>query len=255
MKTLSSGQVLCLSRTLAAVVLCSVVAAGQASDVASDVATIERHGDFSTLSVNTFRPLDAVATTLESQFGIAVGAEDPVFQFSGDLMDISTEVPRVRKGTLVPARRGFEVRFPVRPDGLPRDTRDFLKGIVAAANARSQFAYRLDEDSDTFSFVPMRSHDAQGRPIAATPLLDRLITIPPGLRRVNESASLPARELSNQTGLRVSCCQSAVAGIPWGMEKTQFAAHGEPARAVLRRLGPSHWHVRCDESFCMIDMR
>jgi hypothetical protein len=86
-------------------------------------------------------------------------------------------------------------------------------------------------------------------------LLDRLVTIPPGVRRINESASLMAADLSRQTGLRVSCCQSAIAGYPWGMEEVMFAANNEPARSVLRRLGLNHWHVRCDEKFCFIDMR
>jgi hypothetical protein len=238
-------------RILVALVLTSLVAAAQVSDVAS----IERHGDFSTLSVNTFRPLDAVATTLESQFGISVGAEDPFFQFRGDMMDISVEVPKVRVGTLVPARWGFEVQFPVNPDGSPRDTRDLLRSIVTAANAQSQFAYRLDENGDAFSFVPTRTHDAQGRSIAVTPLLDRPVTIPPGVRRIHESASLMAKELSKQTGLQVSCCQSFIAGYPWGMEEVAFAANGEQARAVLRRLGLNHWHMRCNGTFCFIDMR
>lgn len=240
-----------LLRILATLVLTSLAGAAQSSDVA----TIERHGDFSTLSVHTFRPLDAVATTLDSQFGIAVGAEDPLFQFKGDMMDISVEVPKVLAGTLVPARWGFEVRVPVNPDGTPRDTRDLLRSIVTAANARSEFAYRLDEDRGAFSFVPTRTHDAQGRSIAATPLLDRPVTIPLGVRRIIESASLMAQDLSRQTGLQVSCCQSSVAGYPWGMEEVAFAAQGEPARTVLRRLGLSIWHVRCDQAFCFIDMR
>jgi hypothetical protein len=171
------------------------------------------------------------------------------------MMDISVEVPKVRAGALVPARWGFEVQFPVNPDGSPRDTRDLLRSIVTAANAQSHFAYRLDENGDAFSFVPTRTHDAQGRSIAVTPLLDRPVTIPPGVRRIHESASLMAKELSKQTGLRVSCCQSFIAGYPWGMEEVMFAANGEQARAVLRRLGLNHWHMRCDGTFCFIDMR
>jgi hypothetical protein len=88
-----------------------------------------------------------------------------------------------------------------------------------------------------------------------TPLLDRPVTIPGGVRRINASAALMAGDLSRQAGLRVSCCQSAIAGYPWGMEEVMFAAKNEPARSVLRRLGLNHWHVRCDEEFCFIDMR
>ncbi len=221
----------------------------------SDVARIEVQGDSATLSVNTFRPLDAIATKLEQQFAIAVSAEDPIFQFRGDMMDISVEDSRLRTGTLVPARWGFEVRFPLNPDGSPRNLRRLLADIVAAANLHSPFAYRLDEVGNTFFFVPTRTRDSQGHSIAITPLLDRTVTIPAGTRRIYESASLMADDLSRQTGLHVSCCQSSLGGIPWGMEQILFAATNEPARAVLRRLGLSHWHMRCDEKFCIIDMR
>ena len=203
----------------------------------SQVAKIEQQGEFSTLSVHTFRPLDAIAIALESKFGIAVGAEDPSLQFRGDMLDVSTEVVKIRSGTLAPAKWGFEEKFPVQPDGSPRSVRDLPGSIVTAANAQSQFAYRLDDDGSAFTFVPTRTRDGQGKSIAATPLLDRLITIPFGIRRRNESASLLAKELASQTGLQVSCCQSSVAGYPWGMEEVLFGATGEPARAGDRTRG------------------
>lgn len=240
-----------LIRTLTIFVATTLVAVPQTSDLAQ----IARRGDSAGLTVNTFRPLDAIATELELRFGIAVSAEDPLFQFRGDMMDISVEVPRVRPGTLVPARWGFEVQFPVNPDGSPQNVRELLAGIVAEANHRSPFVYRLDEVSGAFFFVPTRTRDVQGRSIAITPLLDRLVTIPPGIRRINESAALLAADLSQQTGLQVSCCQSAIAGYPWGMEKVMFAANNEPARSALRRLGLNRWHMRCDQKFCFIEMR
>jgi hypothetical protein len=240
-----------LIRTLTVFVAITQVALPQTSEVAR----IERRGDSAVLSVNTFRPFDAIATKLEAQFGFAVSAEDPLFQFRGDMMDISPEVPGVRSGTLVPASWGFQVRFAVNPDGSPKNAHELLASIVAKANLRSHFAYRLDEAGGAFVFVPTRTRDAQGRRIAITPLLDRLVTVPPGVRRINESASLMAADLSGQTGLRVSCCQSLIMGYPWGMEEVMFAANNEPARSVLRRLGINRWHVRCDEKFCFIEMR
>jgi len=235
--------------------LAIVMAISPAAPQTPDVAQIERHNNYAVLAVNTFRPMDAIAASLESQFGIAISAEDPVFQFRGDMMDISLEVPRLRPGTLVPARWGFEVRFAVNPDGSPQSMGELLAGIVAEANLRSPFAYRIDETNGAFFFVPTRTSDARGQSIAMTPLLDRPVTIPPGVRRINESASLMADHLSRQTGLKVSCCQSAVAGVPWGMEEVMFAATNEPARSVLGRLGLNHWHMRCDDKFCFIDVR
>lgn len=240
-----------LIRTLAVLVAFSPAAVPQTSDVAQ----IDRRGESAILSVNTFRSLDAVATKLESQFGIVVSAEDPMFQFPGDMMDISREVAKVSPGTLVPAQWGFEVWFPTNPDGSPQNVRALLESIVAEANLRSPFAYRLDEVGGAFFFVPTRTRDAQGQSVAMTPLLDRPVTIPAGVRRINESASLMAADLSRQTGLQVSCCQSVIAGYPWGMEERMFSANNEPARSILMRLGLNHWHMRCDDRFCFIDMR
>lgn len=240
-----------LIRILSLFVAITTIAAPQTPDDAQ----IERYGDSAVLSVHTFRPLDAVAAALGSRFGLAVSAEDPFFQFRGDMMDMSREDSRLRPGTLVPARWGFKVYFPLNPDGSPHSAPDVLASVVAEANLRSPFAYRLDKIGGAFFFVPTRTRDAQGRSIAITPLLDRLVTIPPGVRRLNESGNLLAADLSRQTGLQVSCCQSSIGGYPWGMEEVRFAANNEPARSVLRRLGLNHWHVRCDEQFCFIDPR
>lgn len=219
----------------------------------AEEAKIERHGDSAVISVHTFRPLEAIADELESEFGIPVSAEDPVFQFRGDMMDISPEVPRLRPGALVPARWGLQVTFPLNPDGSPKDAYELLTSIVTEANRQSAFGWRLDKAEGVYFFVPTRTHDAHGQSIAATPLLDRPVTIPPGVRRINESAELMANDLSRQTGLRVSCCQGAIGGYPWGMEQVPFSADHEPARSVLLRLGLRRWHVGCDFQFCFIN--
>jgi hypothetical protein len=221
----------------------------------SELAVIERHGENATLTVDTFRPLDAIATRLEEEFGLVVSAEDPFYMFNGDMMDASLESPRLRSGTLVPRRRRLEVHFPLNSDGSPRDVRELLKNVIDTVNTQLPFAYRLDVDGAAFFLVPTRTRDAQGRSIEITPLLDRKVTIPPGTRSIAEHAQLMAEALSSQTGLRVSCCQSFVAGYPWGMEKISFASGDEPARNVLKRLGLNRWHVRCDTRFCFIDMR
>jgi len=234
-----------LIRTLTVLVAISPAAVPQTADVAQ----IERRGDSAILSVNTSRPLDAISRKLKSQFGIAVFAEDPVLQFRGDLMERSPKAPPV------PAPWGFEVRFPINPDGSPQNVRQLLAAIVAEANLKSPFAYRLDEVGGAFFFVPTRTRNAQGRSIAMIPLLDRPVTIPPGIRPLNESAALMAADLSRQTGLKVSCCESVINGYPWGIEAIIFAADNEPARSVLMRLGLRNWQTSCDDKSCIIDRR
>ena len=110
-------------------------------------------------------------------------------------MDISKEEPRVRPGRSVPARWGFEVQFPIRQDGSPNSVRALLEAIVAAANARSHFMYRIDDDGTAFFFVPTQTRDRRGQTVTVTPLLDRQVTIPPSIRSLAESASLATDRL------------------------------------------------------------
>jgi hypothetical protein len=81
-----------------------------------------------------------------------------------------------------------------------------------------------------------------------------------------QSASLMTDALSAQTGLRVSCCQAAVAGIPSGLAEMFFEANDEPARSVLKRLFAAatinqperdYWLQRCDplpSAWCFINL-
>ncbi|PYT31612.1 MAG: hypothetical protein DMG57_04540 [Acidobacteria bacterium] len=225
-----------------------VVAGLAAMAQSPELPTIERHGDYAALTVNTSRPLDAIATAFD------ISAEDPFYMFSGDMMDISLEISRIKPGTLVPKRQKLTVSYPINPDGSAKDRRKLFESIVETENAQSPFAYRLDTVGGFF-FVPTGTHDAQGRLIEVTPLLDRKVSIPLGTRMIRESAELLANDLSKQTGLQVFCCQSVVAGIPWGMETISFEANNEPARSVLKRLGLNQWHVRCVMESCVIDMR
>lgn len=223
-------------------------AAGQSVRPASETAQLVRHGSYATLSVETHRPLDAIATAL------GVSAEDPFYIFDGDMMDASLETPRLKPGTRVPKRHKLEIEFAVNADGSPKNLGELLRRIASQYNAKTPFAYRVEDDGGYF-FVPARTRDAHGRIVEMTPLLDRRVTIPLGTRPVMESAYLMAQDLSRQTGLTVSCCQSATTGIPWGMDTHTFEAKDEPARSVLKRLGLMRWHSRRHQSYCFIDAR
>jgi len=205
----------------------------------SETGRVERNGRHATLFVDSPRPLDTAATTIAEQFGVAVSTEDPPYVFREDVRDVTREVVRAPNfvgRVLVPKGGRLEVQFALRPDGSPDDIRGLLQNLVDKANARFPFAYQLDADGVSLTLVPTRTRDKLGRVIEITPLLDRHVTIPPGTRTIAETASLMAAELSAQTGLRISCCQGAVGGIPWGMTYSAFEARDEPARSVLKRL-------------------
>jgi hypothetical protein len=221
------------------------------------------------LTVDSPRPLDSVAKTLAQRYGIVINSEDPAYLYSGDMKDVTAETVRtMRPGlrVLVPKGGHLEVRFPVTPEGSPRNPRGLLQAVIDAANAQFPFAYRLDLDGDAYTFIPTTTRDAQGRVIGLPALLDRKITIPPGTRSIIEHAKLMTDALSAQTGFQISCCQGMIGGFPWGMDHVAFEARDEPARSVLLRLvrsvkGRYYYLERCDPvspgrpTWCFIDVR
>ena len=242
--------------------LLMVAIAASALGQTSECAKVTRSGDEVTMIADSIRVVDSIATTLAQRFGVLVNAEEPQYQFSGDLQDIpeadpgwSAQHPKVHYR--VPERRHMEIRFSILRDGSPSDVEGLMQQVLEKANQQTPFRYRLDVDGEFFSFAPTATRDANGIVVAAMPLLDRRITIPLGDRRISESAKLMADSLSAQTGLRVSCCQGIVASIPWGHSSAPFEAHNETARNVLERLlrlelSPprDYWLLRCDSGWC-----
>lgn len=266
-----------MSRSFALVALYAGLALGQVPDTGR----IERRGDMATLVVDSPRPLDSAAMTLAAEFGIPISVEDPPYLYREDLRELpsastvaGTSRPRIPKGGKL------EVSFKAQSDGSPEDVAALLKAIVAQANSRFPFAYRMDGPAGGWvTFVPTQTRDVDGHPVGITALMDRQVTILPGRRSIAEHANLMVAALSTQTGLRIHCCQGAVAGIPWGTEVVDFEATQEPARDVLKRLVESsnsgrpygyltalstngrpngyYWLLRCDNSspsWCFVNL-
>jgi hypothetical protein len=230
---------------------------------------VEHNGSQATLIVDSARPLDSAAITIAEQFGVPVNSEDPPYAYKDDVKDVTVDAWRrlhPSKLALIPKGGRLEVQFASRPDGSPEDMHGLLQRLVDRANEQFPFRYRLDVAGDSFSLVPTHTRDLLGHDVEITPLLDRRITIPLGNRTVAETVNLMTAQLSAQTGLQVSCCQGVVAGIPWGMTRTDFQAQNEPARSVLRRLIASelrgrpnvyYWLQRCDplpSQWCFINL-
>jgi hypothetical protein len=192
-----------------------------------EVGRIDRRGDRAVLVVEGPRPVDSAALTLAKEFGVAISVEDPLFVSAGNFR--------------------VEIPFALNATGTPSDLPGLVRDLITAANSRLPFAYRIDAEGARLTLVPTGTKEM--------PLLDRRVTIPAGTRSVAASAGLMAEALAAQTGMRVSCCQAFVAGIPWGLQETSFGADNESARSVLRRLivaaSPQHadhtfWLQRCD---------
>lgn len=253
-------------QTWVVIAVFAFVPATRAQD--AEAGRIERSGDQAILVVDSPRPMDSAAITLAREFGIAVSVEDPPYIYLEDVQDVTAAARRNNppRRLLVPKGGRLEISFSLGENGAPRDLKVLLQDLAGKANALLPFAYTVLRDGDRFVVVPTRTRDGNGQLITIERLLDLRVTIPAGTRSIAASAQLMAKALEARTGSRVSCCQAAVAGLPWGMAEVAFEAKNEPARRVLARLieadspGQSDrifWLQRCDplpSGWCSINL-
>ena len=231
---------------------------------------VTRNGNNVTMVVDEIRPVDALANTLAQRFGIVLSAEEPEYQFADDFEDVRTADPEwsaqhPKAHYQVPKRRRIEIQFSISPSGTPIDVPALLKEVVQKSNQQTPFGYRLSIDGEFSTLVPTTTRDSKGVVIQRVPLLDRSVSIPFGKRTIAEHGKLMADSLSAQTGLKISCCQTFVAGRPWGQSAVEFGAKDETARKVLEQLielnqqsntvtSRNYWLLRCDSGYCFVDV-
>jgi hypothetical protein len=251
----------------------SLVVEGQSSEFARLI----RNGETGILSVFGPRPLDLAAGKLADEFGIGVNVEDPAVYTYADDVQLSHVTP-VGKRVFIPKFRFLELRIDVAPDGSLAHLPDTLSDLVETANVQMPFRYRVDiTGTDTFTLVPTAARDDAGNSVERMPLMEYRVTVPLGTRKVYEHISLMMQALEAQTGIRVTCCQPGVGGVPWGSNVVAFEARGEVVRTAFLRLvrsvpslpprtqgrlveretGRYYWLMRCQprEPWCAINVR
>lgn len=173
--------------------------------------------------------------------GLAVGSEQPFLAYSGDLLDVTDPSWAVAHPefswhvyTERPAK--IHLEFPIK-DGRASDPEGLLVALAAQLNARLPFEFQIRKvirpDFTMYSLVPNATHDEQGRLIHPVPYMDIPIDIPAEQASVAALGSLVADHITQETGNRFSCCQSYVAGQPWGGGMIEYEASRKPAREIL----------------------
>jgi hypothetical protein len=260
---------------LAALLVTSLIGGAPSPD---DCASVEKIGDEKTLRAESWDPVLAIGRMLADRYGINVSIEAPKWAFPGDTEDVAVADPVFSEQHDhihydVMRRHAIEVRFSTSGNGHPDDVARLLHQLADAANREMPYEYRLDVSGDDYALVPTTTRNSNGDLEDVLPLLDRNVTISSGTRSIAEHANLMADELAKQTGLHIGCCQSLVAGVPWGMAEVRFEADHKPAREVLKSLilieqqvnsqasarhpGYDHWVVRCDGTgapWCFIEV-
>lgn len=260
---------------LSGLLVASIIGGVQSSN---ECASVTENEDEVTLRAESWDPVFNIGRTLGDRYGISVSVEAPKWAFPRDTEDVAVADPTFSEQHnnihyAVMKRHSIEVRFSASENGQPDDVARLLRQVVDAANKEMPYGYRLDVSGGDYALVPTTTMKSNGDLENVLPLLDRKVTIPLATRSIAEHANMMADELSKQTGLHVGCCQSFVAGVPWGMAQIRFEAENRPAREILKSLifaerqantqsTPSHsdyehWVLRCDGTgapWCFIEV-
>jgi hypothetical protein len=223
---------------LSGILLCSPFVFAQQSDCAS----VTTRGNEVTLAANFWDPVLAIGQTLSDRYGMNLSVESPEWSFPKDAEDValadpqySAQHPNVHYMVMKP--HTLQVHFNAIDRRInPNDVLSLLRQLADVANEEMPYAYRVDVNDDGYVLAPTKTRNSTGALEDVQPLLDRHVTIPPATRPIYEHAKFLADQLSTQTGLHISCCQTMVAGVPWGGAKVFYGADDKPAREVLRAL-------------------
>jgi len=265
-------------RILAPLFIALVLWAAHLDAQNSQCVAATRTGDEVTLAAHSWNPVLAMGRAL-AMYGVSVSVESPRWAFPLDTESVADADPvwssqHNNAHYLVIKRHWLDLQFVAPKDSTPTDITHLLQQLADAANKELPYAYRLDVNDGEYALVPTKTLDVTGKPVDAQPLLDHHVTIPLGERSIAAHAELMAKQLSQQTGLHVSCCQAVVAGIPWGGQSISFEANDKSAREVVRMLihfedlinsqSPSHhpsydhYSVNCDGTgapWCAIEVQ
>ena len=67
--------------------------ASSAAGQTTECAKVTKNGDEVTLVADSIRVVDSIANTLAQRFGVVISAEEPLYQFSGDMEDVRESDP------------------------------------------------------------------------------------------------------------------------------------------------------------------
>jgi hypothetical protein len=212
-----------------------------------------------TFTVSDPRPVDQATRKLEAAYGWAITYEDPPYVHESDVADVTSQVRKDGKSfprVLVP--RGGTFSFAIEnalrlepgtraPETIARAAiLDMLRSYSASVGGVEMFT--LTDSFGIFHIIPTQRKDASGKLEKIAPLLDTVVTIPPGKRTGLELLLEVCRSLESQTGYAVS---GPAAGNLLQTRTTQIAsAPNESARSILSRFfaelaapRPVSWHM------------
>lgn len=195
------------------------------------------------LQINDARPLKAVVDTLQRTLRIPVNYEDPRFEYSGDIQEVTDQVQNRAQRAAHPNIRIFV------PKGGPMvldlttvsqtpGISDLLSLLMQAKAQHEAKAYpgrfSITQTGNTLTVRPIALLSANGTWKNVAPVMDTHISMPTQTRSASEALIAFANALTQAQGIKVGI--GRVPFVAFENAQTTVGASDEPAEAVLGRI-------------------
>jgi hypothetical protein len=217
-----------------------------------------------TIATSGIRPVADALDIVQKRSGMVVTYEDPELVFAGDIVDRTAE--QRRKGVmggpqharaLTPTPHSLFVQYVSNADGSPSDLAELLRAI-AQAGARNARQFRVWQTAQTgrYHLAPIALRDGAGKMTPVEPLLDTLVSFPPGSRSGAEYLAA----ICNGVGSAHNNRKVVVSRVPQTPE-TSRGASNERARDLIEEFlvgvdSALSWRFLCQpEQLCVLSIQ
>ncbi len=187
--------------------------------------------------------LDEIATQLQQMYGYRITFESPRYVYLEDLEDVTLKTrndlrqyaPGKAPKVIVPRRNAWSVETSSSGQVDLAYVEGRLNEVIAAQNSSAAGAhFRVEREGDEFHILPTEVRNAYGEWVSEAPIMDTLISIPPGERSALDMISLIGKAVSSATKIEGGLMTAPLNALEdvrgtWG-------ATDEPARKVLQRV-------------------
>lgn len=218
-----------------AAVLRATAASGQAAE--TDLSRLA-------VSVDTYRPLAALADELEKRYQLVITYEEGPWVGPTDVEEVrrvtagsgtpGTAAPRVR--VMAPRKAAVSFEYALDPaTGRPTDYADLLSALLLQYNASgAPGEFRFEGSNGIYHLIPARLENAKGRRTDVSPVFSTPVRLADEERTVDDTLDEIVAQLNESSPIKVG----------WGFvplnlfnqTRIRLAAEGVPAREVIRQI-------------------
>lgn len=209
------------------------------------------------LVVDDPRPLSAAVESLIERHPISITYEDPRYEFSGDIRDVTSQVRKNPSATdsrvLVPRGGVLQTTYEI-SNGQPASAADTVRQIVETKNLDPVGGrFEVYQDGDVFHIVPTEIRDSRGAWVKQQSILRTPITFSSGELNGFQLIEAILKQVSAASGANILGMSAERFTNAFYNYRGQIDATDEPARDVLlRALHSIHprftWFLNYDPS-------